>query len=655
MADAATGFERGIETTGYSPVAGGDRGTTDRTIRSPVPPGNAQDGPHPDLAALLRHGALKLETGNDAEAEEFFRKALEIGDRTVGPDHPDMILLLNDLTRIYLRQSAYASAEPLLLRLLEMKRSKGDEHPEVATVMASLATVRQALGRHESAEQLWRRVLEIRERTLAPNHFAIATALEHFGEACSARGKIREALAAFQRAHTIRERTLGSDHSSLRTSRERIADLQLQASDETIDSSGVGTISGPEKYRLLAGEPLGLTAPPTPIREKGRAPSARKATLLIPRPSSEGPAAGNASVFYEAPANSPAKSQPEAAPYRDTVEGRFQPEPPEYHDPLESRLQSEAPANRDPVEDRLQPEAASYRDALESIREEVEKPYERVSLAERISALLAAVTPFLGKREVVAGGIVLVLSLLMIAAATGSHAWGETDQPPSLGSQLPTRGDLPAAIATTSTLVLPSATATNNPVSVSAPAIPNAPSRTSAQRPRVADERSTSRKGAEQKSESRNIAIPKLSTATMSRLDSVASTAANIPVRAGDAITNQPGPIALGNQRATFDFGEQVATGPQRARLIGELPMPRVPSQISDVEGEVRVRFTVDTDGRPVMSTLSVVASPNPLLTTAVRKVIPGIRFEPARAGGAESKPINDTVEIGFRFARQNR
>src|ERR1700682_2989383 len=248
MADAATGFERSIETTGYSPVAGGDRGTTDRIIRSSVP-ADAQENPHPDLAALLRHGALKLETGNDAEAEECFRNALEIGDRTVGPDHPDMILLLNDLTRIYLKQSAYASAEPLLLRLLEMKRSKGEDHPEVATVMASLANVRQALGRHESAEQLWRRVLEIRERTLAPNHFAIATALEHFGEACSARGKIREALAAFQRAHTIRERTLGSDHASLRTSRERIADLQLQASDGSFDPGGGGALfSGPERH-----------------------------------------------------------------------------------------------------------------------------------------------------------------------------------------------------------------------------------------------------------------------------------------------------------------------------------------------------------------------------------------------------------------------
>jgi len=87
--------------------------------------------------------------------------------------------------------------------------------------------------------------------------------------------------------------------------------------------------------------------------------------------------------------------------------------------------------------------------------------------------------------------------------------------------------------------------------------------------------------------------------------------------------------------------------------LIGDLPTPRVPDQVADVEGEVRVRFNVDTDGRPMMSTFSVVNSPNPLLTNAVRKVIPGMRFEPARTGGADSRAIVDVVQIGFQFARR--
>ena len=68
------------------------------------------------------------------------------------------------------------------------------------------------------------------------------------------------------------------------------------------------------------------------------------------------------------------------------------------------------------------------------------------------------------------------------------------------------------------------------------------------------------------------------------------------------------------------------------------------------MQGEVRVRFDVDVTGHPIMATVSVVSSPNSMLTAAVLKVIPGIRFEPARSGGSDPKPINDVVQLGFQF-----
>ncbi|MFL5638188.1 MAG: energy transducer TonB, partial [Gemmatimonadaceae bacterium] len=92
-----------------------------------------------------------------------------------------------------------------------------------------------------------------------------------------------------------------------------------------------------------------------------------------------------------------------------------------------------------------------------------------------------------------------------------------------------------------------------------------------------------------------------------------------------------------------------------RARLIGELPTPRIPTQVTDVEGDVRVRFTVDAQGQPIMSTFAVVTSPHPLLTAAVRRVIPEMHFEPARTGGADGRAIPDVVETSFRFARGAR
>jgi tetratricopeptide (TPR) repeat protein len=400
MADAAFGIDRSIETSSYSPIVGGDRPTSDRVLRSRR---DAEVESRPEMVSLLKQGAAKLEAGNDAEAVECLRMALEIGDRTVGPDHPDLIILLNDLTRIYLRQSAYAAAEPLLLRLLEMKRSKGEDHPEVATVLASLATVRQGLGRHESAEQLWRRVLDIRERTLAPNHFAIATALEHFGETCSARGKIREALAAFQRALTIRERTLGAEHPSLRASRERIADLQLQGSDGSFDPGGAApAVFSNDRFRLLSGESLAGTVPGAVTLEMSPAPVARKATAVIQE------------SFADSQPAEPSLVQKTTFETSSFVE-------PVAPNPLTT----------------LPPGVAPYWDVLESIREELEKPSGLAQLVERSKAILASAIAMLGKRQVAAGTVAVVIVLLAIAVATDSRGFGEAAQPTALGAATP--------------------------------------------------------------------------------------------------------------------------------------------------------------------------------------------------------------------------
>jgi len=493
-----------------------------------------------------------------------------------------------------------------------MKRSKGEDHPEVATVLASLATVRQGLGRHESAEQLWRRVLDIRERTLAPNHFAIATALEHFGEACSARGKIREALAAFQRALTIRERTLGAEHPSLRASRERIADLQLQGSDSSFDPGGAApAVFSNDRFRLLSGESLAATVPAALTLERSPAPVNRKATAVIQTSFSDSQATETTALQT---------TTLEASSFVDQV--------------APNELTT------------LQSDAAPYRDVLESIREELEKPSGRALLVERSKAIFASGFAMLGKREVAAGAVVVVIALLAIAAATNARGFGEVAQPTALGAATPGQQVLPTQSA--SALVTP---ASREIASVSIPeAATNSAGKAALTRQRVSEEKGAPKKRIEQASEAKSPAIPKLSSTLMSGLESAATRAGGTGAKTDDPVTIDPSVVSIG-RRANFDFSEQ-NTGPQRARLIGELPTPRLPNELADIEGEVRVRFNVDTQGRPVMTTIVFETSPSPLLTSAVRAVIPGIRFEPARSGGAESRAIGDVVQVGFRFAR---
>jgi TonB family protein len=167
----------------------------------------------------------------------------------------------------------------------------------------------------------------------------------------------------------------------------------------------------------------------------------------------------------------------------------------------------------------------------------------------------------------------------------------------------------------------------------------------------VTEDKAPARKAVDKKPDVKAVAIPTFSSSAMSRLDSAVARASTAGANR-DLLAMPGGQIAVGSGRARFDEPEQNAA-PQRAQVIGGLPTPKVPDQLADIEGDVRVQFTVDTDGQPVMSTFAVVASPNSLLTAVVRKAVSGMRFEPAKTGGKDSRPVSDLVQIAYKFARR--
>jgi tetratricopeptide (TPR) repeat protein len=681
MADSTAARERGADAPSFT-LVGGDRVAAERALRSPTQAPDGLDGAGPEHAsALLGMGAFKQEAGEYSEAEELFRRALEIGERAFGPESPalvtaitslasarimsgnvegaeplviralaisesglaehdsDLTIVLNDLARLCLKQSAHALAEPLLMRMLALKRSKGEDHPEVATVLASLATVRQALGRHEAAEQLWRRVLEIRERTLAPNHFALATALEHLGEACAARGKIGEALQLLQRAQTIRELTLGAGHASLRISRDRIADLQLQA-EGFLDAGPFETPApAPERYRLLSAD--NAVSTPAPARE--RVPVApRKSTARV--------------VEREAPVTArvlerelPLKNE-EIAPAPPPPLAAVAPTPmPFAAVPAPSLATAAFPmAGAQEAEP-----SVNFRDVIMSIRQELEADDEEAAIpSRRAMDFLASIGAALKERQkatvIVVAGVIFLGGLATVSRAWSESARSATSEQASPLAPTRSSAALSAAAVGTSPLVL-SDNPANAPATAAAAATPVTSSRL-----RVADQRSIpTKKAVDTRPERTGISIPNVSSALAANFDSVVMARSGSSRGVADPFIAQPQSEAPSRQRLTFEGDEPVAAS-VRAQLIGTLPTPRYPSQLRDVHGEVRVRFDVDAAGRPVMSTLSVVNSPNVLLTGAVLKVIPGLRFVPARSGGADSKAIGDVVQLGFQFRPNN-
>ncbi len=56
--------------------------------------------------------------GKHAEAEPFYKRALAIREKALGPDHPGVATDLNNLAGLFEAQGKYAEAEPLYKRAL---------------------------------------------------------------------------------------------------------------------------------------------------------------------------------------------------------------------------------------------------------------------------------------------------------------------------------------------------------------------------------------------------------------------------------------------------------------------------------------------------------------------------------------------------------
>src|SRR5271170_1153504 len=93
-----------------------------------------------EAAALGQQAIAFYQLGQYAEAEPLHKRALAIREKALGPDHPDVATILNNLTRIYQAQGRYTEAEPDFKRALAIwEKALGPDHPNVGSGLNNLA------------------------------------------------------------------------------------------------------------------------------------------------------------------------------------------------------------------------------------------------------------------------------------------------------------------------------------------------------------------------------------------------------------------------------------------------------------------------------------------------------------------------------------
>jgi len=140
---------------------------------------------------------------------------LEIDEKALGTDHPDVGTGLNNLGWLYKALGDYDKAEPLLKRALEIdEKALGTDHPSVARDLNNLGLLYKALGDYDKAEPLYERALEIDEKVLGPDHPNVAIRLNNLGSLYNNLGDYDKAEPLYKRALEINEKALGPDHPS---------------------------------------------------------------------------------------------------------------------------------------------------------------------------------------------------------------------------------------------------------------------------------------------------------------------------------------------------------------------------------------------------------------------------------------------------------
>ncbi len=174
----------------------------------------AQGPDHPGTATSLNNlGLLYIKESAFTKAEPLLVRALAIRTRVLGPDHPFTALSLNNLAWLYFKQNNNAKAEGLYLRAIAIaEKALGPDHPGLALGYDNLGLLYTSQAKYAMAEPYYLRGLMIREKALGPDHLDTATSLISLGLHYSKLNLYRKAEPLLLRALAIREKTLDADH-----------------------------------------------------------------------------------------------------------------------------------------------------------------------------------------------------------------------------------------------------------------------------------------------------------------------------------------------------------------------------------------------------------------------------------------------------------
>ena len=179
-----------------------------------------QERERPDdwrLAVGLRGALVDALIGRvvPPETEALCREILEIQERHLGPEHPEIAATLDRLSGVLQRKLRYEDALAIAERALELRRRvQGEGHPLTADAWSRVAIQHDRLHHTGAALEAARHAHSIYEASLGPEHPQTLEALHRVAIELRLAQRLDEAEPMYRRVIAGLERRLGEEHPS---------------------------------------------------------------------------------------------------------------------------------------------------------------------------------------------------------------------------------------------------------------------------------------------------------------------------------------------------------------------------------------------------------------------------------------------------------
>ncbi|MCX4239887.1 serine/threonine-protein kinase [Paraliomyxa miuraensis] len=180
---------------------------------------------------LSSMGAVRLEQGNVEQAEQGFQRALVLAEEELGPRHPEVARVHNELGNLAYRQERADEARRRYELALELWESAVRRGPSVITMRTNLGNLADTEGRFEEARTHYERALEDAEQLFGPDHVNTSFVLVNLGIMHEHAGEPVLAVERHRRALALREAAFGPEELPLVNPLMGLARAELERGD----------------------------------------------------------------------------------------------------------------------------------------------------------------------------------------------------------------------------------------------------------------------------------------------------------------------------------------------------------------------------------------------------------------------------------------